>query len=141
MPGQSGWEHYAHDADIGVRGFGSTMAEAFEQAAVALTAVVVDPDAVAAIRAVDIERDAPEPDLLLAEWLNAIVYEMAVGRMVFGRFAVSIDATRLHARAWGEPVDVARHRPKVEVKGATFTTLRVAREASGRWIAQTVVDV
>jgi tRNA nucleotidyltransferase (CCA-adding enzyme) len=37
-------------------------------------------------------------------------------------------------------VDAARHHPAVEVKGATYTTLRVAQEGDG-WLAQTVVDV
>jgi tRNA nucleotidyltransferase (CCA-adding enzyme) len=60
--------------------------------------------------------------------------------MLFSRFAVQIEGTRLSAAAWGEPVDVARHGPATEVKGATYTTLRVARE-DGNWIAQTVVDV
>ena len=32
------WEHFEHDADVGVRGWGNTRAEAFEQAAVAMTA-------------------------------------------------------------------------------------------------------
>ena len=27
------WEHFPHDADVGVRGWGTTAAEAFEQAA------------------------------------------------------------------------------------------------------------
>ena len=36
------WEHFEHKADIGVRGFGNTLAEAFEQAAVAMTTVVTD---------------------------------------------------------------------------------------------------
>ena len=35
----------------------------------------------------------------------------------------------LVARAFGEPVEVARHQPAVEVKGATWTGLRVARGA------------
>ena len=34
------WEHFPHDADVGLRGWGATPAEAFEQAAYALTAVV-----------------------------------------------------------------------------------------------------
>ena len=44
------------------------------------------------------------------------------------------------AEAWGEGVDAARHRPAVEVKGATYTLLRVAPD-NGGWLAQTVVDV
>ena len=34
------WEQFPHDADVGLRGWGATPAEAFEQAACALTAVV-----------------------------------------------------------------------------------------------------
>lgn len=135
-----GWEHYAHEADMGVRGLGASTAEAFEQAALAMTAIVTDPRAVAASEAVEIHCDAPDAELLLAEWLNSLIYEMAVRRMLFSRFAVELDGNRLHGTAWGEAVDVARHRPAVEIKGATYTTLRVACE-DGTWVAQTVVDV
>ncbi len=37
------WEHFPHGADIGVRGFGATREQAFEQAAVALSAVITEP--------------------------------------------------------------------------------------------------
>ncbi|MDA8108590.1 MAG: archease [Betaproteobacteria bacterium] len=134
------WEHYPHGADIGVRGFGATKAEAFEQAALALTAAVADPAAVEPREAVAIECEAPDDELLFAEWLNRLVYEMATRRMLFSRFAVRLEGTRLAGEARGEPVDSARHHPAVEVKGATYTTLRVAREDGG-WVAQTVVDV
>jgi SHS2 domain-containing protein len=138
--GLARWEHFPHGADIGVRGFGATKAEAFEQAARAMTAVIADLELVAPREAVRIECEAPDDELLLAEWLNALVYEMATRKMLFSRFAVKLEGTRLRAEARGEPVDVGRHHPAVEVKGATYTMLRVAREAGG-WLAQTVVDV
>jgi len=134
------WEHYAHDADLGVRGLGETLAEAFAQAAMALTAVVTDPASVRPLSPVTITCQAPDDELLLAEWLNALIYEMATRRMLFSRFDVTIEDGRLSAQAWGEPVDPARHRPAVEPKGATYTTLRVARGPEG-WVAQTVIDV
>jgi SHS2 domain-containing protein len=134
------WEHYEHGADIGVRGFGASKAEAFEQAALALTAVIAEPAAVRPLERVALECEAPDDELLLGEWLNALVYEMATRRMLFSRFAVRLEGTRLAAEAWGEPVDAARHHPAVEVKGATYTSLRVAPEDGG-WVAQTVVDV
>lgn len=137
---QDHWEHFEHGADIGVRGIGATKAAAFEQAALALTAVITDPQSVAAVEAVDIRCVAPDDELLLAAWLNALVYEMAVRRMLFGRFRVDIDGTHLNAQATGEPTSVRRHRPAVEVKGATYTGLRVA-PIEGGWVAQTVVDV
>lgn len=134
------WEHYEHGADIGVRGYGASKAEAFEQAALAMTAVVTDPATVEQRERVAIACEAPDDELLFAEWLNALIYEMSARRMLFTRFALRLEGTRLSGEAWGEPVDPARHHPAVEVKGATYTTLRVALEA-GRWIAQTVVDV
>jgi SHS2 domain-containing protein len=134
------WAHFAHDADIGVVGIGPTEAEAFRQAAMALTAVVTDPARVNGAQAVPIECDAPTDELLLVEWLNAIVYEMAVRRMVFGDYSLEIAGRRLRGTAYGEPVDVERHDPAVEVKGATLTALHVEKGADG-WRAQCVVDV
>ncbi len=141
MAMQDRWETYEHDADIGVRGWGTTMERAFEQAALALTAVITDPANVLPRETIEIACNAPDPELLFAEWLNALVYEMAVRHMLFGRFRVEIHGTRLDAQATGEPTSTQRHQPTVEIKGATYTTLRVARTDDGRWLAQTVVDV
>lgn len=134
------WEHFPHDADIGVVGVGPTKAEAFRQAATALTAVVTDPALVAPLTPVPIECTAPNDELLLVEFLNAIVYEMAVRAMLFGRFDVELAEGAVRATAWGEPVDPDRHEPAVEIKGATMTALGVLPVAGG-WRAQCVVDV
>ncbi|HSS71647.1 MAG TPA: archease [Casimicrobiaceae bacterium] len=135
------WEHFPHGADIGVRGIGATREEAFEQAALALTAVMTDPSSIEAKRAVEIAREAPDDELLLADWLNALVYEMVTQDMIFGRFSVRLDGGRLAATAWGESLDTRRHHPAVEVKGATYTALSVACRDDGGWVAQCVVDV
>jgi SHS2 domain-containing protein len=137
----SRWEHFPHGADIGVRGVGHSPAAAFEQGALALTAVITDPHEVEPREAVAIDCEARDLELLFVEWLNALVFEMATRSMIFSRFAVAIAGARLHATAWGEPVDVVRHRPAAEVKGATYTALRVARNADGTWVAECVVDV
>jgi len=139
--GAPGWEHFQHIADIGVRGSGRSLAEAFEQAALAMTAVILDPDAVACSESLEIEVGAPDHELLLTEWLNALIYEMATRHMLFARFEVKIRGDVLKARVWGEAIDVARHQPTVEIKGATFTELRVWRSDDGLWHAQCVVDV
>lgn len=134
------WEHFEHVADVGVRGIGPSCEIAFEQAALAMTAVVTEPASVRCSDAVDVTCEAPDLDLLLVDWLNAVIYEMATRRMLFARFAVTIVGSRLHGTAWGESVSARRHEPVVEVKGATYTALRVAREQD-EWIAQCVIDV
>jgi tRNA nucleotidyltransferase (CCA-adding enzyme) len=135
------WSHFEHGADIGIRGEAPTKEQAFEQAALALTAVLTDPAGVKGHEAVQISRTAPDDELLLLDWLNALVYEMATRRMVFGRFEVSIADCVLRGTAWGEPVDISRHQPAVEVKGATCTSLRVAQTGNGAWVAECIVDV
>lgn len=135
------WEHFPHQSDIGVRGIGSTKEAAFEGAGLAMTAVITDPESVTPTQAVSIACEAPDDELLLVDWLNALVYEMATRKMLFSRFAVRIDGHSLQGTAWGEPVEVAKHQPAVEVKGATYTELSVKQDERGRWVAQCVVDV
>jgi tRNA nucleotidyltransferase (CCA-adding enzyme) len=135
------WEHFSHQADMGIRGLGASKEEAFEQAAIALTAVITDPERVEPLTSITIRREDADDELLFAEWINALVYEMATRKMLFGRFQVDLSGHLLVAQAWGEPVDIAKHQPAVEVKGATYTALLVRRESDGQWIAQCVVDV
>jgi SHS2 domain-containing protein len=140
VPSPPSFENFAHDADIGVRGRGATLAEALANAGRALTAVVTDPASVREALSVEITCAAPDPETLLFDWLNALVFEMATRHVLFARYEVKVEGAGLVARAFGEPVDVARHLPAVEVKGATWTALRVAR-AGGAWVAECVVDV
>jgi SHS2 domain-containing protein len=135
------WEHFSHQADMGIRGRGASEGEAFEQAALALTAVITDPGKVEPLISVKIHIEDTDDELLFAEWINALVYEMATRKMLFSRFHVSLAGHSLAGEAWGEPVDVEKHQPAVEVKGATYTALQVRQEPGGAWVAQCVVDV
>jgi SHS2 domain-containing protein len=135
------WEIYSHPSDIGIRGLGPTREEAFAQAALALTAVITEVEKVQPKQAVDIECREEDEELLFVCWLSALLYEMDTRRMLFGRFEIEAVAGGLKARAWGEPVDIARHEPAVEVKAATYADLKVERQSDGAWLAQCIVDV
>ncbi|RLK50597.1 SHS2 domain-containing protein [Alkalispirillum mobile] len=136
----TGWTLEPHDADVRVVGWGPTLAHAFEQAAVALTHVVTE-SCVAGREWLTVSCEAPDPELLLVEWLNQVIFEMAVGGLLFSRYRVVIEGEVLRATLWGEPVDRTRHAPACEPKGATYTALRVERVAGGGWVAGCVVDV
>lgn len=135
------WEHVEHDADIGLRAAAPSREGLFEAMAEALTALIADPGSVRPAEPVSIRCEAPDDSLLLADWLNALIYEMATRKMLFGDWRVSIDGQVLDAVATGEPVDRARHQPVVEVKGATYTALSVYRDSAGTWHGQCIVDV
>ena len=134
------WEHFHHQADIGIRGFGSTLAGAFEQAAYALIAVITTTP-VNPTRLLTITCTSNDSELLLADWLNKLIYLIATEKMFFGRFNVKISGNSLTAQIFGEAVDVERHRPTVEIKAATYSELKVRQLSSRHWLAQCVVDV
>jgi tRNA nucleotidyltransferase (CCA-adding enzyme) len=135
------WEHFEHEADIGVRGYGHSMADAFEQAALAMTAIVTDPVRIKPDTMIEVSRFELDPELLFIDWLNAVVYEMSTRHMLFCRYELRIEEGRLEAQLFGEIIDRQRHEPVVEIKGATYTELRVTETEEGGWLAQCVVDV
>lgn len=140
------FEQFEHGADVGVRGFGATPAEAFEGAATALfTLLCDDPTRLRPEASERVEVTAPGLEELLVAYLNELISLADVRGLVFGRFSVSIEAppggpARLTGTAGGERFDRERHAFTVLPKGASYTGLRVAEEG-GRWVAQCVVDV
>ena len=79
--------------------------------------------------------------MLFIDWLSNIIFEMSSRKMLFGRFEVKINDTKLKGICWGEKADAVKHWPAVEVKGASYTELKVKQTEDGKWIAQCVVDV
>jgi len=135
------WEHFSHGADIGVRGFGASKESAFEQAGLAAIAAMVDLATVKEQTTLSVECEAPDDELLLVDWLNAIVFQIATRKMLFHRFEIKIDRDHLSANLYGEKIDLERHQPCVEIMGATHTEARVYQEPNNGWVAQCVVDV
>ena len=134
------YETFDHEADIGIRGFGSSIGEAFENAALAMYSVMVRIETIEPREPKEMNLSAPDEELLLVEWLNALLSLSDIERMVFSRFEVKIEGTSLTARAWGERLDRIRHEANVEVKGATYHMLKVDKSGD-RYVAQCVVDV
>ena len=135
------WEHFPHQADIGIRGVGPTKEQAFEQSALALTAVITNVDKVEPEHKVEITCQAVDDELLLFDWLNSLLFEMDTRKMLFSSFEIQLNENTLKATAWGEKIDIQKHQPTVEVKAATYTALSVRQEKDGNWTAQCVVDV
>lgn len=134
------YETFDHEADIGIRGYGTTIEESFGNAAIALYSVVVNVDVVRPSEKRELTVSAPDVELLLVEWLNALLSLSDIAHLVFSKFDVKLEGTTLFGSAWGEVLDRERHEPKVEVKGATYHMLSVKKE-EGRYLAQCVVDV
>lgn len=133
------WEHFAHQTNIGVRGYGNSPDAAFAQLALATMAAITDLRYIEAHSVVTLECRAPDLELLLFDWVNTLLFEMDARHQLFCAFDVHIHGQHLEATIWGEPHVASRHHPLIKLEGATFTALHVAALASDTWMAQCVV--
>ena len=131
--------YFEHGADIGVRGCGATIEQAFVRAAEATFAIMTDGAVVRPDLVVDVTFDESDPELALVRWLNALLAEARVRGLLLGRFTLRCDGDRWIGQGWGEGWSPALARG-VEVKGATLTMLAV-EDHGGEWEARCVVDV
>lgn len=136
-----GYETFEHGADIGIRGVGKTLEEAFINAAKALfSLMVINLEEVRPAKKVQIQAEGENLEELFIDWLNRLLAEAGMENLVFCDFGCQIKNLKLSGWAAGEPIDPARHELGEEVKGATYSMLKVTRE-NDFWIAQCVVDV
>lgn len=135
------YEYFEHQADIGIRGKGNTLAEAFEQAALAMFEIMVDTIDLNPTESQIVEIEADNSEELLISWLSELLFLKDVENKIFSRFEISkIDDNTIVAKVYGEKIDFSRHKLKLEVKAATWTQLAIKKHDNG-YIAQCLVDV
>lgn len=134
------FSYFEHDADIGIIGRGATLEGAFESAAEATFAVMVDPQSLRESQEVSVSFTEDDVEFALAQWLNALLGSAREQGVVFKRFALVRDGSRWSGRAWGEPWREDMERG-TEVKGATLTMLSVRKSDGAGWEARCVIDV
>lgn len=139
------FENFEHKADIGVRGYGKMIEEAFENGAKAMFFVAVNLDKVEPKEEVEIKCEAENLEELFVEWLNQLLAEAGVRNFVFCDFFVKEIKKenfryRLIGGARGEEFNPEKHEPKVEVKAATYSELKVEK-INDKYLVQTIVDI
>ena len=126
------FEILEHTADIGLRAWGATLQEAFESAATALSAIVVELDDIDPRIAYPIAASGDDDQSLLVNWLDEALYYLDARRIVLRRFRIEhFGDGRVTGQAWGEPRDPLKHRPKVVVKGVTYHQLKIEQHPDG----------
>jgi SHS2 domain-containing protein len=138
------FEYFEVTAEIGIRAWGQSLAEALAEAARALFALMVDTAAVHAKRTIPIKLSAESPEILLADWLNRLILERDRTGCVFSGFRVAITPQAkgllLVGQASGEPLDRERHDPRIDVKAVTYNDLQVLQQ-DNRVQVKCVLDI
>lgn len=134
------YEVFEHTADLGLRVRADDFESLLAEAAKGLTSLIVDLAGVQPREQRAFRIVGREPDYLLFDWLNELLFAFEKDRMLYGEFTVTRDAEGVSAVARGEPLDLARHELDHEVKAITYHGLKVAPDAGG-WLAELIVDI
>ena len=141
MSAAAGYDYFDVVADVGVKAWGSTLSEAFAQATLGVFALIVDPESTEPRESREVRAQGETREALLVNWLNECLYVHDIEAFVANRIEFLVfEATRVHARLWGEELNPGRHRVGTVVKAATFHQVQV-REIDGRWEIRVVLDV
>ena len=133
-----------HEADIGIRGWGKTVEEAFENGARAMFSIMVNLEDVDVEKEIIINANAEDLESLFVEWLNELLAQRDISGMVFNDFTVRISSQdeELTLEGWarGERLDPEKHEIRTEVKAATYCGLAHGKEKKGNFV-QCVLDI
>ena len=130
-----------HTADIGLTAYGKDLADLLVNAACGMLTLIVEPETVNSTLTAKIEIEERDDITLLVEWLNTLLYELDVNRLLFREFDIVISGeTKLSAVCRGEKFDPDKHRLIHEVKAATYHNLDITM-VKGIYSAAIIFDI
>ncbi|OGS40407.1 MAG: archease [Euryarchaeota archaeon RBG_13_31_8] len=121
------YELIDHTADVGIKAYGKTLSEAFENAAKAMFDIITDNSEIENIGQYTIELEADNLEQLLVDWLSELLFLNSANNIVFGFFKVEINekTNKLSAKVFGEKFDISKHKIGTEIKAVTYHMLEV----------------
>ena len=130
---KKGFKFLEHTADVYVEAHGTSLEEAFENAALATLDVMTEPEKVEPKIEDALEVEAPDEYALLYSWLEEILVKFELTDKLYSRFKISsIEKTpvglKLKAKAWGELYDPEKHPSKVGIKSITYHRMEIVKK-------------
>ena len=122
-----------HTADVYIAAHGTTLEEAYENAALAMFEVITDTDKVSAKDEDSVEAEAEDECALLYSWLETLLVKFETENRFYSKFKISsLQKTsygfRMRATVWGEKFNAEKHTQKVAVKAVTYHRMKIIKE-------------
>ena len=139
------FEFLEHTADTYIRAYGTTMQEAYENAALSMFETMTDSGKIAQTQEETVEVEAEDQYALLYNWLEALLVKFETENMLYSKFQISdwkenAESFKFTAKVWGEKFDPKKHPQKVGVKAVTYHRMVVIREPE-RVVLEFILDI
>ena len=140
------FEFLEHTADVYVRAHGTSMREAYENAALAMFETITKTGKVAPKDEEIITVEAEDQYALLYSWLEALLVSSETNCMLYSKFQITdwveTDSSfKITAHVWGEKFQSKKHLQKVAVKAVTYHLMVVMHEKEGNVILEFILDI
>ncbi len=116
-----------HTADVGIKAYGKTLSEAFENIAKGMFDIITNNSEIENIGQYNIELEADNLEQLLVDWLSELLFLNSANNLVFSFFKVDLDEknNKLSAKVFGEKFNLSKHKIGTEIKAVTYHILEV----------------
>jgi SHS2 domain-containing protein len=140
------FEFLEHTADVYIRAYGTSLGEAYENAALAMFETITKTGKVAQKEKETITVEAEDLCALLYSWLEMLLVNSETKSMLYSKFQITdwTEATtffKLTAHVWGEKFQPEKHLQKVAVKAVTYHRMTVIHEKEEDAILEFILDI
>lgn len=127
------FEFLEHTADAYIAAYGRNLAEAFENAALAMFETMTDTSKVEPKIEDEIEVEGFDEHSLLYNWLESLIVKFEMTGNLYSKFKITdIEKTdgefRLKVKVWGEQFNPEKHPQKVGIKAVTYHRMEIKKE-------------
>lgn len=133
------YEELDHTADIRLRVKSPTPDSLFEETTLAMMKIIYGESRPGVLEKA-LQLSAENMDNLLLDFLSEVLFLSEVDNIVFSSVTVHITGNSLRALLAGEPFDPERHRGGTEIKGISYSGLRIFKEDEG-YVLDILFDV
>jgi SHS2 domain-containing protein len=142
LPG--GYRFLDHMTDAIVEAYGSTLEEAFENAAKGLIDTMLDLKSVRPKQEITFSLKGHDLYSLLFDWLDKVMLSVVADGIAISEFSVKVtqqdSCYALEGITRGEKLDLERHGYKVEIKAVTYHEMEIKYEKD-RIIVRFLLDL
>ncbi|MEM2105480.1 MAG: archease [Candidatus Bathyarchaeia archaeon] len=145
MTSERGYRFLEHMADVYIEAYGNDLAEAFENAALAMFDVMTEVERVNPKIRDEVEVKADDEHALLYNWLEALLVKFELNEVLYSKFKIqsltqASDGFRLKAEIWGEKFNPKKHVQKVGVKAITYHMMEIVKKP-GKVVLKFILDI
>ena len=122
-----------HATDAFIEVTGSNLVEAFTITGNSVVETIIDRSLVQEVEQKTLQVTGKDLDYLLFNWLEEVIYQTITEGFAIHRFSIEISKNsefQLSCIAYGEKIDIKKHKFRVEIKAPTFHLMKIEENSS-----------